>query len=227
MAGYLSWDFIRPDGLSLLLIVISAWAVISARPAIFIAALLALSLTKETWLVSAVFALAWSRAERPAFWKWAVAGTVLALVVAAGVRFAIPAAQGHSLAGIVRDLYWPLELRTVARRLLLATAATWNLLTPLAAFALVRRIRQPRAWPVALAILVASAQILVAIDTQRLVAAAYPFVLLACAWEVDRLTPPGGGSLLGLLLATAQVPWLLTYARSGRCRCAGLKSSWS
>ena len=96
--------------------------------------------------------------------------------------------------------------------MLLATASTWNVLTPLAAFALARRIQEPRAWAVALAILVASAQILVAIDTQRLVAAAYPFVLLACAWEVDRL-PAGRRVVAGLLIAIAQVPWLLTYAR--------------
>ena len=90
VSGYLSWDFIRPDGLSLLLIVISTWAVIRERPAVFVAALLALSLAKETWLVSAVFALVWSRAHRRVFWKWAVAGTVLAFAVAAAVRLALP-----------------------------------------------------------------------------------------------------------------------------------------
>jgi hypothetical protein len=85
-------------------------------------------------------------------------------------------------------------------------------LTPIAALALARRIRQPRAWAVAIPLTIATAQILVAIDTQRLVAAAYPFVLLACAWELDRLAPRTQ-ALAGLLVVLAQVPWLVTYAR--------------
>jgi hypothetical protein len=212
VAGYLSWDFIRPDGVSLLLIFVSAWAAIRARPAMFLVTLAALSLTKETWVVSAAFALLWTRAYQPVFFKWAVWGTVLALVVAAGVRIAIPSPQPYSFVTITHDLYWPLDGRTVARRLLLATGATWNVLLPLAALALARRIREPRAWAVTIAVLLASAQILVAIDTQRVVAAAYPFVLLACAWELDRL-PPRTRISAGILIAIAQVPWLLTYAR--------------
>ena len=212
VAGYLSWDFIRPDGPSLLLVIVSAWAAIRARPVAFIATLVALSLTKETWLIGAGFALVWSRAYRPAFWRWAVAGAALAFAGAAAVRVALPAVEPYSVATIVRDLYWPIDLRTVARRLLLATAGTWNVLTPLAAFAVARRCREPRAHAVALAIGIASAQILVAIDTQRLVAAAYPFVVLACAWELDRLPHPARAAA-GVLLALAQVPWLVTYAR--------------
>lgn len=212
VAGYLSWDFVRPDGPSLLLITLSAWAAIRARPGAFVLSIVALSLTKETWLVSAAFALVWARAYQPGFWKWAVAGTVLAGAVAAGVRIAIPATQPYSIVAIVRDLYWPLESRTMARRLLLATASTWNVMTPVIAVALARRIQEPRAWAVGVALLIASAQVLVAIDTQRIVAAAYPFVLLALAWELDRLAEPKRIAA-GVLIAMAQLPWLLTYAR--------------
>jgi hypothetical protein len=83
---------------------------------------------------------------------------------------------------------------------------------PIAAFALARRIREPRAWAVAIPLTIATAQILVAIDTQRLVAAAYPFMLLACAWELDRLAPRPQ-KIAGLLTVLAQVPWLVAYAR--------------
>jgi hypothetical protein len=212
VAGYLSWDFIRPDGPSLLLVIVSAWAVLRTRPVLFIVTLVALSLTKETWLVSAGFALVWARAYNPAFWRWAIAGAALAFAVAAGLRVAIPAPEPYAFAAIVRDLYWPLDVRTIARRLLLATAATWNVLTPLAAFAIASRFGEPRAQAAAIAILIAGAQILVAIDTQRLVAAAYPFVLLACAWELDRL-PQSNRMAAGAILALAQLPWLLSYAR--------------
>ena len=212
VAGYLSWDFIRPDGVSLLLIVLAAWAAISARPVAFIASIVALSLTKETWVIAAAFALVWSRAYARSFWKWALAGTLLALVAAAGVRLALPAPQAYSLAANVADLYLPVDPRTIARRLLLATTGTWTVLTPVAAFALATRLREPRTWAVGVALTIATAQILVAIDTQRLVAAALPFVLLACGWELDRLAPFRRIAGIGLL-ALAQLPWLLAYAR--------------
>lgn len=212
VAGYLSWDFIRPDGPSLLLVLVVAWAAIRGRPAVFVIALVALSLTKETWLVAAAFALVWSAACRPPFWRWAVAGTAAAALVALAVRLAIPATHAYSFAAIARELYWPLDLTTIARRMLLATAATWNVLAPIAAFALARRLREPRAWAVIVPIVIASAQVLVAIDTQRLVAAAYPFVLLACGWELDRVVSSRRAAA-GAALAVGQLPWLVTYAR--------------
>jgi hypothetical protein len=210
--GYLSWDYIRPDGLSLLLIAASSWAAIRGRPPLFIVAIVALSLTKETWVIAAAFAVMWSRARAPGFWKWAVAGTLLALLAAVSLRLALPAPQSYSWIANLRDLYWPLDPRTIARRLLLATASTWTVLTPLAVFAIARRRRDPRAWAVAVPLAIATAQILVAIDTQRLVAAALPFVLLACAWDIDRLEPQFR-VVAGAALAIAQIPWLLACAR--------------
>jgi hypothetical protein len=194
------------------LIVISTWAAVARRATLFIVALAALALTKETWVIAAAFALIWSRAQAPAFWRWALAGTLVALAIAAAVRLAIPAPQPYSLVANIRDLYWPLEMRTIARRLLLATASTWTVLLPIAAVALARRIREPRAWAAGAAIAIATAQILVAIDTQRLVAAALPFVLLACAWELDGLVPARRVAVTGVL-TLAQLPWLLAYAR--------------
>ena len=212
VAGYLSWDFIRPDGLSLLLIVVCAWATIRGNAKFFIAALVPLSLTKETWVIAAAFALIWSRAAASRFWKWAIGGTLLALTVAVCVRIALPAPEPYSFIVNLRDLYWPFDPRTVARRLLLATTATWTVLTPLAAFALATRVRDPRAWAAGGAVAIATAQILVAIDTQRLVAAALPFVLLPCAWELDRLAPRTRAAIAAVLALT-QLPWLLSYAR--------------
>ena len=69
--------------------------------------------------MSAAFALVWARVYQPALWKWAVAGSGLALALAATLRLAIPESHPYSLIAAAHELYWPLEARTVARRLLL------------------------------------------------------------------------------------------------------------
>lgn len=213
VAGYLSWDYIRPDGVSLLLIAVTAWSAIRQRPCAFAIAMAALALTKETWVIAAAFALLWSRAVAPEFRRAAAAGTLIAFVTAVAVRIVTSTPQPYSIFANVRELYWPFDARTIARRLLLATASTWTVLLPVAAFALVRRIREPRAWAASAALAIATAQILVAIDTQRIVAAGLPFLLLACAWELDGLATPSRRMAAGAVLAALQLPWLLAYAR--------------
>jgi hypothetical protein len=54
--------------------------------------------------------------------------------------------------------------------------------------------------------------VLFASDTQRLVAAAYPFVLAVCAFELDRL-PERRRRLVGAALIVGQLPWLMVYGR--------------
>jgi hypothetical protein len=86
------------------------------------------------------------------------------------------------------------------------------LLLPNASYAISRRLREPPAWSVSAALAIATAQILVAIDTQRLVAAGLPFVLLACAWELDDVKSSRRIAIAAAAVA-AQLPWLLAYAR--------------
>jgi hypothetical protein len=212
VSGYLSWDHVRPDGLSLLLILVAALCFVKQWRAGFLIGMVALALTKETWVIVAAFTLIWSRAMPARAFRLSVTGAVLALAVTVAVRFTIPPSEPYSLAANVRGLYWPFSLTVVARRAMLAVGSTWNVLGPLAAFAIARRIRLPNAWALAAAIALATGQVAVAIDTQRIVAAAYPFVLLACAWDLDRLGRRHQ-YLAGAAIVAAQLPWLLFYAR--------------
>lgn len=209
VAGYLSWDYVRTDALALLLTVLSALCVVRRRDALFVLVLVLLSLTKETWAVVGAFALLWPSRRGS---KGVVIGVVLAAVVTVAMRVIVQPSEPYTFLARVRELYSPFSTIVVARRIMLASGATWNVLAPIAAFAIGRRIRERSAWAIVAAIAIATIQTAVAIDTQRIVAAAYPFVLLACAWELDRL-PPRWLPVLGAAIAAAQLPWLLAYAR--------------
>jgi hypothetical protein len=211
--GSLSWDYVRPEALSLLLILASGVSLLTRRPVAFLVCLVALSLEKETWIVAAVFAVCWTWACDRSLRRVVLVGAFAALAVAAAVRLAIPPATEYSILSLIAAAYWPLDPLNIARRAMLATGSTWNVLAPLAALAIGRRARDPVAWALAVSIAVATAQILVAIDVQRIVTAAYPFVLLACTWELDRL-PPRARRLAAATLIVAQVPWLLKFART-------------
>jgi hypothetical protein len=117
----------------------------------------------------------------------------------------------------VRDLYWPLSWRNVTRRLLLATGSTWNVVLPIAALQL---FDPPRAWRSAAFVVptvIAVAQISIALMTERIVVAAFPFVFAALAWEVDWLASGASGRLFALWAAVliAQVPWVLHFGGLG------------
>jgi hypothetical protein len=210
VAGFLSWDVIRPDGLSLLLVVLASLCFLRQWRAGFLLSMLLLAAAKETWVIAAAFAALWSTTMgRRAMWL-ALAGMVLAGGVTVLIRWLVPASAPYSFLANARELYWPFSAAVPARRLMLATAGTWNVLAPVAAYSLARRRRDAAAWAVAAAVAIATAQVAVAIDTQRLVAAALPFVLLACAWELDRARRP---LAIAAAVALAQLPWLLAYAR--------------
>jgi hypothetical protein len=95
---------------------------------------------------------------------------------------------------------------------LLGSAATWNVLLPLAAVSLIRERRTKRGFLFTATIAVALCQVLFASDTQRVVAAAYPFVLAVCSFELDRL-PERRRRFVGAALVVGQLPWLLVYGR--------------
>jgi hypothetical protein len=78
--------------------------------------------------------------------------------------------------------------------------------------AVIRERWTARGWLFAASIGVAFSQTLFASDTQRVVAAAYPFVLALCAFELDRL-PEDRRRVVGGALVAAQLPWLMVYGR--------------
>jgi hypothetical protein len=211
IVGYLSWCPPMTDAFALLLGTVAAVATVRKNHALFAASLLALALTKETWTLAAVFALLWTWRDgrRQLAIRTAVIAAALALAVT--VRVVIAPAEPYSLTGLLAESARPNDLRDIARRLLLATGATWNVLLPLAAAALIRlrstRVATALAAPIALS----TAQILIASDTARPVAAAYPFVMVAVALELDRLRPARRAAV-SILIVLAQIPWLLTYA---------------
>ena len=215
VVGYMSWDVVRIDPFGLLLVYLTMIAVVAEHPVALILAILALSLTKETVLLGAFFAIGWSAL----FARKMLPVAVLATGVGVLIRWALlprwlpsPAVDEFANLSGFRGVLDSLSLRYVARRALLATASTFNVLVPLAAVAVIRERWTARGWLFAASIVVAFSQTLFASDTQRVVAAAYPFVLALCAFELDRL-PEERRWIAGAALVAAQLPWLLVYGR--------------
>jgi hypothetical protein len=222
VVGYLSWCPPMTDAFALLLGTLTAVAVVRKNHALFAASLLALALTKETWTLAAVFALLWTWRDgrRQLAIRAAVIAAALALTWT--VRVMIAPAEPYSLTGLLAESIRRIDTRDIARRLLLATGGTWNVLLPLAAAALIRmrgtRVGAALAAPIALS----TAQILIASDTARPVAAAYPFVMMAAALELDRLRPARRAAV-SIIVILAQLPWLLTYAWVARLPLRGVE----
>lgn len=209
--GFLSWSYAMTDAFAVVLITLAMWATITRRRTLIVILLVALALTKETWILAAAFLSLWAFQANPDLRRTAVAATAAGLGVHLAVRAAIPAATEYSMVWWMTHLYTPISLRNIARRLLLATGATWGAMTPLAAVAVARLRRTPVALALAMPIVLSTMQILVATESIRPVAAAYPFVLLLCALEIDRL-PERWRALAGGVLVAAQLPWLLVYS---------------
>jgi hypothetical protein len=213
--GYLSWDVVRVDAFGLLLLLAIAVAVVAERPVALCLAIVGLSLTKETVLIGAFFAVAWSVLYR----RRMLPVSLMSLALAVFIRWVAlpwwlpPPEVNHfsNLNGLLGALD-QLSVRFVARRALLASASTWNVLLPLAAVSLIRERRSKRGFVFMATIAVALSQVLFASDTQRLVAAAYPFLLAVCAFELDRL-PERRRRFAGAALVVGQLPWLLVYGR--------------
>jgi hypothetical protein len=213
--GYLSWDVVRIDAFGVLLIYVTAIAAVAESRAAVAVALIALSLTKETMLLGAFFAIGWSAL----FARRMLPAALLAAGVGALIRFVVlptwlppPSIDGFASANGLRGVIESMSLRYVGRRVLLASSSTFNLLLPLAAAAVVRERWSARTWVLAAAVGVGCAQILFASDTQRVVAAAYPFVLALCAFEIDRMSERGK-MIAGAVLLVGQLPWLIVYGR--------------
>jgi hypothetical protein len=215
VVGYLSWDVVRVDAIGLLLLFAIGIAVVAERPLALCLAIVALSLTKETVLIGAFFAVAWS----VLYCRRMIPVSVMSLGLAFVIRWValpwwLPPPEGNhfaNLSGLLGALD-QVSVPYVARRVLLGSAATWNVLLPLAAVSLIRERRTKRGFLFTATIAVALCQVLFASDTQRVVAAAYPFVLAVCSFELDRL-PERRRRFVGAALVVGQLPWLLVYGR--------------
>jgi len=212
--GYTAWDVVRVDPSALALMCLCAYAVASGKPALLVVSIAALSVTKETALVGASFAVAWALGVDRRLLRAAVLSFALAVVVRAVVLPALipPPAPFDNFYSFREMIHEELTVVYAARRLLLASGTSWNVLLPFAAVWLVDEWRNPRAHALLVAIVVAEAQILFASDTQRLTAAAYPFVIACCASQLQRFAPRQR-AVAGAALLVAQLPWLLENGR--------------
>jgi hypothetical protein len=208
--GNLAWAYAMTDAFVVVLIACAAWATVARRTLALAICLVLLALSKETWVLSAAFAVIWTATFNRAALPAVIAAVVCAAVVHVGLRVVIHPSESYSTLGTFASLYLPLSMRNVLRRLLLATAATWNLLTVVLAVSLARLRFRGEALAIATAIALSMIQPLLATETMRPVAAAAPFVFIACAMEFERwATRPR--IAVGAILAAAQIPWLLTY----------------
>lgn len=212
--GYTAWDAVRVDPISLLLLFAACRAIVACERLSFVTSVAALALTKETFLIAAVFAIAWGVRVDRRILVTAIATLVLGVIVRSIVLPAImpPTAPFDNLFSFKRMIRDELTVSYAARRLLLATGAAWNLMLPMAAAWIVDDARNPRTQMLALGIAIAEAQILFASDTQRVVAAAYPFMIACTGLALSRIRSPRGG-WAGAALVAAQLPWLLENGR--------------
>jgi len=215
--GYTAWDVVRVDPPSLLLLFVASYAVIRRLPVILIASAVALALTKETVFLGVFFALAWA----VRFDRRMLASALVSLAAAVVVRVIIlprvmPSPIAFDNLFALNDLIQQFTPRYAARRLLLATATTWNLMLPLAALWLTTSLRDRLAQVLLATIIVAESQILVASETQRIVAAGYPYVVASAGFaleEIGRRYGRARGAALDVALVGAQLPWLWENGR--------------
>jgi hypothetical protein len=214
LLGTAAWDVVRVDAFATLLIALSAWAAVRGSPTLIVLSMVALALTKETVLVAALFALAWATLVNRRLLGAAIASLAAAIVIRGiWLPHIMPAEHPVGAAAqVFQFLAASQDPRYVMRRLLLATATTWNVMLPAVAVSAAASIRNRRVQALLVGVTVAEAQIFFASDTERLVAAGYPFVIALCTRELATLdvrTRQGVGAALVLL----QVPWLLTFGR--------------
>ena len=208
--GNLAWAYAMTDAFVVVLIACAAWATVAHRTFALALCLILLALSKETWVLAAAFAVIWTRMfNRPALMTVVVA-VIAASLVHVSLRLFLHPSQSYSTLDTFENLYLPLTMRNVLRRMLLATAATWTVLTPVLAVSLARLRVRREAFAIAAVVGMSMMQPLVATETMRPVAAAAPFVYIACAMEFERW-PTTLRIAAGSVLAAAQVPWFLAY----------------
>ena len=214
VVGLFAWDPVRVDSLLLLLLFGAAIATVRGHGIAMLALLGAAVLTKESGAIGIAFALAWALLVDRRLLPYAAAAAVIAIGVRVLLRWWLPAAPEFPFDNMdaVRVMLDSLSIGYAGRRLLLATAGTWNLLVPFAAAAIASRLPRGRELALTTALAVAMMQLVFASDNERLVAAGYPFVLALCATQLDTFEPRTR-TMIGIVLVLAQIPWLLQMGR--------------
>lgn len=214
IVGHLGLDSVRVDGPAFFLLTTACAALVNRRDVCFLVCVVLLACTKETVVLSVVFALSWTAMEADGRrFGVAVVGALIAAFILLTLHLGLPSMVSAEYLTAIKSLYWPLSVRTIARRLLLATGSTWSVVLPLAALQVVDPPRVWRSAAFGLPLVLAVGQITFVLMTERVVVTAFPFVLAATALEIDFLI--GDRDRLKTAwwvgLAIAQVPWLLSF----------------
>jgi hypothetical protein len=214
VVGLMAWDVVRVDPVSLLLLFLTGTAAVRGYGIRLCVAIAALALTKETVLLGAFFALAWAVFVNRRLLPAAAAATLLALGIRASLQWWIVPSPEYPFDTLkdFRVIMHSMSATNAGRRLLLATAGTYNVLVPLVMIAMASRRWRGREVALAAALAVTLIQLFFATDNERIAAAGYPFVLAWAALALDTLDARRRRWVGGLVVA-AQLPWLLELGR--------------
>jgi hypothetical protein len=215
--GLLSWDPIRPDPLATVLLGTASASVVRRNVPIALLSTVALALTKETVLIAVVFAIAWSALVDGRVWRLALGLAVAAVGILGAVRLLVQPVTSYPVLRAAEEIYLPFSWVNVARRLLLATATTWNFLFPFSVWSLLRDRDTRLSMVLAVCLAFVTAQIIVSFDIPRVVACGWPFVIAAIARALDRYSVPARVTVT-VALALCQIPWLLAYGQIAASR---------
>jgi hypothetical protein len=212
VVGLLAWDVVRVDSVGLLLLFAAATAAVRGRGLPLCVIVAAMAFTKETALLGAFFALAWAVCVNRTLLPAAVLSAVLAFGIRWLLQWWMPASPPFDNLKDFRVVMTSMSASYAARRLLLTTVGTWNLLVPFVAVAMVSRRWGGREVALAGALAVTMIQLLFATDNERVVAAGYPFVLAWCALQLDTIEE-ARRRWAAAAIVLAQIPWLLQMGR--------------
>ena len=214
VVGLLAWDVVRVDSVGLLLLFLAVTAAARGRGVWLCLIVIAMAFTKETALLGAFFALAWAVCVDRRLLPAAVVAAVLAFSIRSLLPWWIPPSPAYPFDNLkdFRVVMGSMSPAYAARRLLLTTAGTWNLLVPFVAAGMASRRWGGRELAITGALGVAMIQLVFATDNERVVAAGYPFVLAWCALQLDALDEPRR-RWAGAAIVLAQIPWLLQMGR--------------
>jgi hypothetical protein len=214
VVGLMAWDVVRVDPVGLLLLFLAATAAVRARGIWLCIAIAAMALTKETALLGAFFALSWAVLVDRRVLPAAAVSVVLAIGIRSFLQWWIVPSPEYPFNNL-KDFHVVLSSMSAsyaARRLLLTTAGTWNLLLPLVAAGMASRRWGGRELALTGALAVAMIQLGFATDNERVVAAGYPFVLAWSALQLDAMDE-GARRWAAAAIVLGQIPWLLELGR--------------
>ncbi len=214
VVGLLAWDVVRVDPVGLLLLFLAATAAVRGRGVWLCAAIAAMAFTKETALLGAFFALSWGVFVNRRLLPAAAVSVVLAFGIRSFLQWWIVASPEYPFNNL-KDFHVVMSSMSAAyaaRRLLLTTAGTWNLMLPLVAAGMLSRRWGGRELALTGALAVTMVQLLFATDNERVVAAGYPFVLAWSALQLDAMDERAR-RWAAVAIVLGQIPWLLEMGR--------------